>query len=273
MRTIISMFLLCGIATVGFAGQTDWQQFMLESRSPALSMAQEQQKESVADPASSVPGKKSPKVGLLISAAVPGAGQAYAGKYWRAAAFIAIEAVGWYVWATQTKKGRDIEQEFQEYADTHWSEDDYWDYIAYHSGIDRNDIEALREWEQSSFSHHLHREKDQQYYEMIGKYHQFNYGWDDFDKSLISVSHYDMVKQNMASPHRLYYEDRRYASNKAYEWGRTGITVVLLNHILSSLEAAWTIHRQNQKLQASLHGDYLRSNTRTVPALTLQLDW
>ena len=75
--------------------------------------------------------------------------------------------------------------------------------------------EALRDWEGSQFSHGLHRDKDQQYYEMIGKYHQFSWGWDDFrENNAISMSDYEITQRynedkSTINKNRLKKETRR----------------------------------------------------------------
>ena len=207
---------------------------------------------------------------MLLSATVPGAGQLYNGSYIKAAVFLAAEVTGWALYVTQTSKGNDIEAEFHDYANTNWSEDEYWDWIHSHSDVaDRNDIEALRDWEHDHFSHGLHREKDQQYYEMIGKYDQFNYAWDDSDIGLLDEG----FTKDQRSAHRLYYEDRRDASNQAFKKATTGVTIVLFNHIISALEAGWSISKNNSKLNTSVYGDYLKYDQEAVPALTVRINW
>jgi hypothetical protein len=51
--------------------------------------------------------------------------------------------------------------------------------------------------ERTYLSHHLPDKKTQQYYEMIGKYEQFRWGWDDYS---------DATK---SSPHRAFYMECR----------------------------------------------------------------
>lgn len=259
------ILFLCAIPILAFSGDFDATAFMLESRSPQLSY-QSQPEQPATDQSSSL---KSVKKGMLFSAVVPGTGQLYQGNYWKAAAFLAVEAIGWTLYITKTSEGNDIEDEFHAYADEHWSENDYWDWISMHSGLERSNVEALRDWEHDHFSHGLHREKDQQYYEMIGKYDQFNYAWDDSDLGLLDEG----FTQALRSENRLYYEDRRDASNKAFKKATTGVTLVLFNHILSAVEAAWSISRDNNQINAQLYGSYINHNHQAVPAMTLSMNW
>ncbi|MDZ7346258.1 MAG: DUF5683 domain-containing protein [candidate division KSB1 bacterium] len=220
--------------------------------------------------------QKNVKAALFMSAVLPGAGQVYAKSYWKAAAFVAIEAAGWTIYAVNNKKGKDIEREFQLFADTHWSEQEYFRWIAQQSGIaySEENMEKLREWEHQHFSHGLHRQKDQQYYEMIGKYHQFNYGWDDFRASYpITITHAEMTAAFIVSPNRYFYESRRHASNEALKTATTGVTIAMVNHILSAVDAAWSAHRCNQRLQAGLQIEPLYFAGEMQPMMTLRLNW
>ncbi len=252
-----------------FAADIDWQQYMLQTTAPVIAL---QDVDSGNMGQLNGPVKqKSPKKALILSAVVPGAGQAYYGSYWKAAGFVTLEAAAWTIYAVYTNKGNQIEDDFQAFADEHWSESEYWDWIAQHSGVDRNDMAALRDWEHKNFSHGLHIEKDQQYYEMIGKYDQFNYGWDDSDIGLLDDA---WNKQNpQRSKRRLYYEDQRDDSNRAFKIATTGTTIVMFNHILSAIEAAWGTSRQNKRVQTSLRFEPLYMNNQQYSALTLRLNW
>jgi len=54
----------------------------------------------------------------LFSAVVPGSGQLYAGSYWKTLGFVAIEAASWYMYIHYNQRGKDIEDQFEIYADT-----------------------------------------------------------------------------------------------------------------------------------------------------------
>ena len=265
-------YFVIGIALSISAFAEDWQKFMLENSAPMLLP-------DVGDASASFNGKN-PKAAFLLSAVVPGAGQAYSKSYIKAAAFLAVEAASWTFYAAKTNEGKRIEDEFHAYAEAHWSEAEYWRWIAQQSGIayDHENLEALREWEHQAFSHGLHREKDQQYYEMIGKYHQFSWGWDDFRKdNSITVTdeeitaHYNETGE--LNPNRLYYEKRRDASNDAFKLATTGATIAVFNHLLSAIDAAWTTTKYNRRIDMSLRLEpiYFAQEMQTV--LTLQMTW
>ena len=88
-----------------------------------------------------------------------------------AVGFMGLEALTWTAYISWRGKGNDIKAEFRTYADRHWHEARY---------------SAWRDWNKSQADPyretHALPNKDtdtQQYYELIGKYHQFVYGWDD----------------------------------------------------------------------------------------------
>jgi hypothetical protein len=87
---------------------------------------------------------------------------------------------------SRSKKTEDKQDmvECYKFADQHWIEDNYraWlqDSLGITSGSDQDSFWNKEKQRWDWLSHHLPDKKDQQYYEMIGKYDQFKYGWDDF---------------------------------------------------------------------------------------------
>ena len=104
------------------------------------------------------------------------------------------------------------------------------------------------------YSHNLAAHGDQQYYEMIGKYEQFNMGWDDANPSLDPS--YQSQKANLTTRF-LFYGGERAKANTYYGHATTFVTVALVNHILSAVDAALSATWYN-KAHASL-------GFRTVP--------
>lgn len=254
----------------------EWQKFMATTSLPAFTADES------GDAATGTTVRaKNPKLAFLMSAVVPGSGQVYAKSYIKAAAFFGIEVAAWALNFSYKDDGKRIEDEFHAYANTHWSEEEYWKWIAHQAGLeyDPNNLEPLREWEGSKFSHGLHREKDQQYYEMIGKYHQFSWGWDDFrEDNDISITDEEITERYNAdkstiNDRRYFYETRRNASNDAFQKATTAATVAVVNHILSAVDAAWTTTKFNRRVQVGLQFEPIRYNYETYAALTLRANW
>ncbi|MDZ7362352.1 MAG: hypothetical protein ONB46_16770 [candidate division KSB1 bacterium] len=207
---------------------------------------------------------------LLFSAVIPGSGQLYNKSFLKGLAFVGIEIGAWAINAIYTQRGNEQEREFERYADAHWSEEEYWDFIfamcqrdpqsaAYNCR--RDDLKSLRRWERDHFSHFLPEEKNQTYYENIGKYDQFNFGWDDTNTEL-----------GRDSAHRELYTRMRKKANDQFRIATYGASAVLVNHVLSMLEAAYSANRFNRHhVKASL--EMQRYGDELMPALSMRMSW
>jgi hypothetical protein len=223
--------------------------------------------------------KYSPLTAGLLSAAIPGVGQFYTKSYWKGAAFLGAEALMWAIYASYENKGDNKTSEFQTYADNHWSviRYAYWirdNYPAYYDntvvpGLQAADIAnpwTYVNWAQlnfyeeqigaithSGFSHKLAAHGDQQYYEMIGKYAQFGGGWDDaatFQSGGFTEA--DVQSENV-SPNFLKYRDMRGDANSLYNIGTTVSYLIVANHLLSAVEAAWNASKINHRIKLQGH--------------------
>ena len=272
MKKIV-LIALFGVTVV--VNAREWQDFMINSPQTRLALQDTSGEYDATEGQTYYLGSKSVPKALFFSAVVPGAGQLYAGSWWKALGFLTIEAASWYFYSDYQREGKDIEDEYMTYADANWSEDQYWLAIASMSGKSADDIEALRDWEHLNFSHGLHREKDQQYYEMIGKYNQFNYGWNDiYGSTPRPTDPLVYQREQILSEKRLYYEQRRDASNRAFKHATTSLTVVMFNHIVSALEAVWTVSRHNRTIaEARIYFEPRLMDQQRYTALTLRMDW
>jgi hypothetical protein len=100
----------------------------------------------------------------------------------------------------------------------------------------------------TGFSHKLPFRPDQQYYELIGKYPQFAGGWDDAEANGIDAS---AVVHEIVSPNFLSYRNMRGDANNYYNIASTMAYVLVANHVLGALEAAWNAAHLNSQLHAS----------------------
>ncbi|HAB50977.1 MAG TPA: hypothetical protein DCE80_02145, partial [Ignavibacteriales bacterium] len=185
--------------------------------------------------------RKSPFLGGIMSLVVPGAGEIYAGEYWKAGIFIAIEAAMITTAIIYDKKGDDKTAEFENYANQNWSAKNYADWslkylkenidpsvdIEYYRGIvfnsdgsvnwsGLNELERkLGKYQNVGYSHTLAPFGDQQYYEMIGKYPQFSHGWND---SIFKDTDYHILSPNFKS-----YSTMRGKANDLYNVASTAV--------------------------------------------------
>lgn len=210
-----------------------------------------------------VGGDKQALKAFLLSAAIPGLGQVMNKDHYRALGYFTVELLAIFYYRNQDNEGKNLEAEFQAYADAHWVEDRYWDALASASGEKRTDIEALKEYEAGRWSHHLPDWHSQTYYENIGKYDQFNSGWDDAQSDF-----------GRDSELREAYTFMRKDSNDAFNRAGTAISIIMINHIISAFEAGFTAHKQKNSLQASLRIRPQKTATNNyVPALAMRFSW
>lgn len=207
--------------------------------------------------------RRSPLLAAVFSAIVPGTGELYAGSYWLAGLFAALEGAGWYFNINENRLGDERTTEYRAYADAHWSVVKYAKWLndnarnfpggenAVHIDIDET-TPGLPEWQRVNweqmhttemaipqFSHRLPAYGEQQYYELIGKYNQYSYGWID--------------KQNgdywFPSDKFLYYSDMRGDANSHYDTADLLVNLLILNHVLSAVDAAWAAARFNEHIE------------------------
>jgi len=257
----------------------NWGKEELLARRLALRNEAKQQTDQTSDQVSAQhnPDTRSVSKSVLFSAILPGSGQFYSKSYIKAAIFFAAEVGAWAVYFSYDKKGDQKDSEFKTYADENWSEYRYWSYVNwvatndpnytgpelfpidppvqapnggywylipedYYNSNQENIVSTLREVEADKFSHQLPSSKTQQYYEMIGKYPmQFGNAWEDasFDRQ---YSGPDNITEGND-----YYMSMRDESNRLYDVSQYGLMVVLINHVISAIDAGFTARGYNRR--------------------------
>ncbi|MFQ5708813.1 MAG: hypothetical protein ACE5HO_15255 [bacterium] len=205
---------------------------------------------------------KSVAKAVLFSSAIPGSGEFYSGSYLKGILFMAVEAASWPLYFHYNNRGNDLEAQFQGFADNHWVEEDYWNWLSQVSGISVNDMDALREYESENYTHFLPEVKNQQYYENIGKYNQFNIGWQD-----------TQTGNGRDSQLRDNYVHQRKDANDNFQRATNLTTVLMFNHILSALDAGFTTRGFNRRITTSLRMQNMRYGSELVPSLLLGVTW
>lgn len=242
------------------------------------------QMEAAPPPQSESPGldaqRKSPWLAAGLSLLVPGAGEFYAESYWKAAAFLAVDIAAWSLAYHFDKKGDRQTDFFQNYANQHWSPGRYAKFAletyipqsewGNYNGLLAPNWETLPPAQQINwvilnslertisatangryFSHTLPPYGDQQYFELIGKYQQYYQGWNDADPGLTTYEQIDTKIRNEYTNFK-YYSGERGKANDFYTTATTYVTVAIVNHVLSAVDAAWTAGTYNRSLHASV---------------------
>lgn len=202
--------------------------------------------------------RKSPGVAFLMSLAVPGAGEFWAGNKTRAAIFFGLDVLGWSARLSWSGKGDKLEDEFRARADSTY---DPWNYLAW------------RDSRNSRFSSITHAlpcsayvkaapssvpipdairdcpgSDKQQFYELIGKYDQFVSGWEDVldgTGNRVEFTEVDSA-ENFQSQTRLSYEVDRNESNKHLKRASIMTGLILVNHVFSAIDAARVARARNE---------------------------
>ncbi len=233
-------------------------------------------------------GEKSPFLGGIFSLIVPGAGEFYSESYLKAGIFLAIEAAVVTTAIIYNKKGDNKTNDFQNYADQNWSVVKYARWIVDHkdqlglpdnltySDIIIKDDPSLPPWDQvnfnrlnyyesqsSSFTHQLASHGEQQYYELIGKYHQFSPGWAEFNSA-------DNDTHDIP-PQFLYYSGMRGKANDYYNFSQTAVKVIYLNHFLSALDGIWSAITFNKDMAVNARVETLYLGDRAILIPTLKV--
>lgn len=227
-----------------------------------------------------------------LSAAFPGAGEIYNKSYIKAGLFMAAEAAAITVGLIYDKKGDDQTATFEKFAQQHWSVARYalWtitnlstlnpnlnpdDYAGLFTDASKTSVNwrVLNQLEEDIggyYSHRLAPYGDQQYYEMIGKYQQFNPGWDDFGDEHTPYTYGDPLTDRY-----LFYSGLRGKANEYYDVAGTAVIMVIVNHILSTLDAVWDAAHYNKSLKTSvsLHKQYIGTYTLYYPELNFKLSF
>jgi hypothetical protein len=231
--------------------------------------------------------KKSIGLGILLSALIPGAGELYGESYLKAAIFFGVELLAWGTYFYFDGKGNKKTEEYYAYAEANWDIKTYakWlkDYNFPESGQINPDEpnrsvleEQIRICERRNFSHTLPIYQSQQYYELIGKYQNFQAGWKNLqhvpDVTPTSPYYY----QTYRDPVFINYALEREKANDFYEYAKIGPVTAIVNHVLSAADAAWVISTYNKKIKVEtgfrLDNKFSPYTYRYVPVPTFNVN-
>lgn len=254
---------------------TDYRAFELRSKMTTAYAQDDGASGAASDATSTTSGETlNPGRALILSAIFPGAGELYAGSKLKAAAFFAIEVACWYGAVTYALRGDAKETGFQNFVEDNYRED-YYRSVEYAAAQDPNFPQgseaftgtssewANMTWQEKinylpdNFTHELDTEHDQSYYENVGKYlTQFGYGWNDWINgrstneinSWAAGNGYNWVTGGGVSAFANHYADMRYESNQMLDHSATFFSIIMVNHVLSALDAGFTVRLHNRKM-------------------------
>lgn len=201
-------------------------------------------------------GRK-PALYVLASLALPGSGEAMLG-YKRGYFMMAADIFAWTQVIKNDSDGNDLRDEYYAYADAHWSEGrlveaynssvhDYLDGIGLEYFDDVTSVTDVSDLE-GNLPLWVSREADErEYYENLGKWDQFVFGWDDFRRpddppagvTYVPTSTLEDLRQSWTSPHRDEYRKMRDESNDAFKTRDRWLYVNIGLRVLSVVQTAY----------------------------------
>jgi len=253
--------------------------------------------------------EKSPWLAALLSLAVPGAGEMYSKNYLKAALFFAVEATSWSLAYSYNKKGNDQTSLYQDYANRHWSavryvnwtldhlnalnpqnpnlktKDEYSDLVYGDivqpqpdqclppfdciNWVELNNMERdIASGYTNGFTHTLPYYGEQQYYELIGKYDQFSRGWDDSDPN---DPQENQIPLRSTSKRFYEYAKMRADANAQYDVASTWVSIAVINHVISAIDAYWSATRFNKSLHAEVRTKVIPTQLGLIPVPELKV--
>ena len=199
-------------------------------------------------------GYKAPVVPMLMSLVLPGAGEVYLG-YKRGFFQMALDVASWYGVAHNADQGKQKRDEYYAFADEHWflgkldaaydpayldRADANFDFAqVVGRGTDYfqvNGFTSLPLWVSAI-------DDRREYYENLGKWNQFVFGWDDFVDPRIFLGTSDIDIANLNDPrvstNRETYRQMRQDSNAAFARRDRFLYLSLGMRVFSVLQVAY----------------------------------
>lgn len=222
--------------------------------------------------------KRSPMLTGGMSLILPGAGQFYNEDYWKTAIFVAVEAAAIVSAVVYNNKGNEQTEYFENFAnsDVGWNVQKYAEWSVANANrinpviqegdpvLDIFDNNGNVIWSKLNnlestignyYSHRLAPFDDQQYYEMIGKYSQFNVGWSDYNDADYPPDGYTYVTNVREDPVTAtfsWYADERGKANSYYDISNLAVKILVANHVISAVEAALAANSYNRSFNAEV---------------------
>ena len=225
--------------------------------------------------------KKKPFLAGIMSFALPGAGQIYTEDFLKAGIYAAIEVGAIVLAVSYDNKGDDQTEFYEDYANENWSAARYanWSYenanklielynqqknasrellnLDEYSNLFYDEARTEVNWSVLNrleediswyYSHKLAPFGDQQYYEMIGKYSQFNVGWNEFGDDVNKPYSFGVSVVDQFT----WYSKERGKANDYYNIAKWAVIAVVSNHFISAIDAAWSASKFNKRLNFNI---------------------
>ena len=234
---------------------------------------------------------------MIKSFLIPGWGQIQNKEpLWKPAVFFGIEILGIFSIYKYDKKAEMIRHDFESFADKHWGLErwynntkkifpDKWKEILI--GTHKLELNINGNYYYSdqlvSLSNNypwgsIKVVRDRDFYENIGKYDQFVGGWDDpYDNPFDQKGNWYTIKKGkyesiILTEQKDYYRDLRDKSNLLKHYAKYSVTIVMLNHLVSGIEASLNKSRIDNYLP-KIHFYQYSHTSFLVKGVKISYEW
>lgn len=177
-----------------------------------------------------IPEIKSKGKAFMLSLLLPGLGERYAGAHTKSQIFIGTEILLWTGFAGFTSYN-------------HWRKQDYRAFAATHAGVDLKDKSGSYfidlEVYNSIYDYNAAILRDRNLRDYYQDVEQYYWQWD-------------------SETNRKKFRDLRISADEAYNRSLFAIAAIVANHIISAIDAMWTVHKYNKNIETSDVGINIR---------------
>ncbi len=264
-----------------------------------------QAQDSLSDIDVTSPYYRYPGKAMMMSLALPGAGQLYVGRRGKALAFLGVEVAAVLVWKRYFDLGEQETEDFRLFADEYWDFRDWvfnashfqggeWDsikvgidgshHLNYYVNLDggsrvfgntKDDADKFIQYlNNPSTKDSVYIINNRDYYENIGKYDQFFSGWDDADPSDPNIEK-TTTGFIAHSDNRDTYLSMRGTANRLKSMAGYAVSVLMFNHVVSAIDAIFTTSEWNSDHARRLSGHlwFNPASSHGVGGLQISLAW
>ena len=234
---------------------------------------------------------------MMRSFLIPGWGQIKnKDPLWKPAIFLGVELLGIYSFYNYDKKAELVRYDFESFADQHWTLETWYNntkkifpnkwkeiLIGTHKlelNINGNyyysdELVSLLEKHQWP---NIKVIRDRDFYENIGKYDQFVGGWDDpYDDPFDQKGKWYTFKKGsyesiILTDQKDYYRGLRDESNALKHYAKYAVSIVMINHLFSGIEAGINTKKRNIYLP-KMNFYYYPFDTYLVKGVKISYEW
>ncbi|MGB9596263.1 MAG: hypothetical protein ACPL7B_08280 [Candidatus Poribacteria bacterium] len=197
--------------------------------------------------------QKSSTKAFLLSSVVPGTGQLYIGSK-KGFAFIASEIAFWSAYVVLHERANNLRNDYTDYVDEHITfEED--------SPTKSTKNWTLEDYEHATQTdnwHYVYTENNGKPIDRVGKFY-----WKDLPKEKIDEPGDELISKYRATAYGM-----RGSANKKYKQAKIYLSMVVLNHVISAIDARITaIIKSNKTFQATNISIYTSITSDFTPNL------